>query len=685
MRRKIIRLSIVFILGGIILFVFAQQSGQRQQSEELKLYWFIPDGFRAEPDLFNIYKWAEEGKLPNIKKLMDNGAYGYSIPDYPSHTPVNFATLMTGSHPATHKVSDGPMRLEGYPLEVVTISGFSSTAKKVPPMWFTLEKNKVRSLLLSMPGSTPPELSRGVTIRGRWGGWGADFNAINFQDSELELPDSGKARAARLFYFGADLHKETVMSDANDWSDMASSYSSPKEAILEGWDKKVYAYIYDSTDDESVNYDSISFSFDKASFIATLREGDWSEWLPITLKWQVKNDYNLYTPKKSKLERLYTAIDVDTEFKIKIIKLEDNGSFRVRFLYNNLNQYITKPAEVAAELTEEVGPMVDFVDNFPPQLIYFPEDKATFLEEAEMSLDWHRDAVSSVIGNYKPEAVFHNIYTPNQMLTSRWWLGYIDPASKRYKDVSDEERDKLWQEVKWMYKKIDDILGEIMENADEETLIVFSSDHGAAPLNKEVRLNNLFAEKGLLKYRINSATKIPEIDWDETRAIFLRMDNIYINPKGLGGNWKRADGEDYEKLRNEVMFLLENLEDEDGARPASLVVKWEDVEDLLNLPKDRVGDLIIANKAGYHWDEEITENGEIFQVPLKSGYKQAILPENERAVWTPFIISGPGIKKNYKLEEPIHHIDQYPTIMKILGEDIPDFVEGKILQDIFSN
>ena len=131
------------------------------------------------------------------------------------------------------------------------------------------------------------------------------------------------------------------------------------------------------------------------------------------------------------------------------------------------------------------------------------------------------------------------------------------------------------------------------------------------------------------------------------------MDNIYINPKGLGGNWKRADGEDYEKLRNEVMFLLENLEDEDGARPASLVVKWEDVEDLLNLPKDRVGDLIIANKAGYHWDEEITENGAVFQVPLKSGYKQAILPENERAVWTPFIISGPGIKKNYKLEKPL--------------------------------
>ena len=57
-----------------------------------KLYWFIPDGMRTDPDLFNIFKWAEEGKLPNIKRMMNQGSYGYSIPQFPSHTPVNFAT-----------------------------------------------------------------------------------------------------------------------------------------------------------------------------------------------------------------------------------------------------------------------------------------------------------------------------------------------------------------------------------------------------------------------------------------------------------------------------------------------------------------------------------------------------------------------------------------------------------------
>lgn len=77
-----------------------------------KLYWFIPDGTRAEPDMFTVFKWAEEGKLPNIKKMMDNGAYGYSIPDFPSHTPTNFASLLTGAHPRVHGISDGPMHVE---------------------------------------------------------------------------------------------------------------------------------------------------------------------------------------------------------------------------------------------------------------------------------------------------------------------------------------------------------------------------------------------------------------------------------------------------------------------------------------------------------------------------------------------------------------------------------------------
>lgn len=667
-----------FKIYGLVLFfqffiflAFASAAPQKTNmnlAKAKKLYWFIPDGMRAEPDLFNIFEWARQGKLPNIKRMMDNGAYGYCIPVYPSHTPVNFATLLTGAYPKTHGVADGPMHIEGRPLDRVAIGGFSSVAKKVPPIWINMEENNKKVVLLSIVGSTPPELDEGITIRGRWGGWGADFHALNFQSKGDLSERREQGRSSRLFFFGPELTRYVDLKQASAWKNVPISYSMPLEAEMQGWGTSIFAYIYDSTDNHKINYDRIIFSLDKENVIADLNEGEWSQWSPIQLKWQ---DH-----------------DVDSDVKIKIIKLkidklDNNGFFRIRCFYNNLNRFITKPPEASDELVKNVGPMVDFVDNFPPQLIYYPEDKQTFLEEADMSFEWHTKAARFIFEEYQPDVFIHDIYTPNQMLSSRWWLGYIDPVSKRYREVSKRQRKGLWREVLDMYKKLDDIIGEYLKNADESTLIVLSSDHGMAPLNKWVKLNNLFAKEGLLKFTINEETGEPIIDWDNSQVIYLKMDNIYVHPGGLGGNWTRASGPEYEKLRDRVIRMLYDLKDEDGERPVAVVVKWEDVENFLDLPQDRVGDLIIANEAGFGWNEEMSSDLAIFTIPLKTGYKQAILPKETKSMWTPFIIMGPGVKKNYELKQPIQMVDQYPTIMRLMGMEIPDFVEGRSLEEIY--
>jgi len=67
-------IALFFLILILAFGYFAARNQGEPSFGELKLYWFVPDGFRAEPDLFNIYQWAEEGKLPNIKKLMDGGS-----------------------------------------------------------------------------------------------------------------------------------------------------------------------------------------------------------------------------------------------------------------------------------------------------------------------------------------------------------------------------------------------------------------------------------------------------------------------------------------------------------------------------------------------------------------------------------------------------------------------------------
>lgn len=630
---------------------------------QLRLHWFIPDGMRADPTLFKVFRWADEGKLPNIKRLMDTGSYGYSIPTFPSHTPTNFATLLTGAYPTVHGVADGPMHIEGYPLAKPSVAGFSSAARKIPAIWTYMEESGRDVVLLSMPGSTPPELKRnGITIRGRWGGWGADFHSLIFE-TRTEEQRKKLARGSRLFFLGYELTR--FILPVNETVLLSDSFSEPINLEFDCYGAIIYASIIDTTDDMIVNYDQIIFSRDGITVDAELMKGEWSEWLPVIFSWKEKN--------------------ISSDIKINVIKLEEDGFFRIRFVVNNLNRYIVEPGSVSDDLVEDVGPMVDFVDNFPPQLIYYDEDKTTFLEEMNMSFDWHKNAVKSIKRRYDPDVFIHDIYSPNQMLTSRWWLGYIDNESMRYDNVTEEERAVLWEEVFQMYTQLDEIIGEILETADENTVIVLSSDHGAAPLNKWIRINNLFAQKGWINYTLDPETGEPLIDWETSKVVYLKMDNVYINPRGLGGDWVRASGEEYEELREEVKVTLEELRHESGPDTQLIhVIKWEDVEEFLDLPKDRVGDLVVANFPGFGINEEITADGEIFdEEPLKTGYKQRIFSKDTPAMWTPFIISGPGIKKDYMLDSPIEMVDQFPTIMKAMNQEIPNHVQGRILVEIF--
>ena len=688
-----------FLLPGIIVLFTAvlagylylsgnrggQDSRESHDKRPLRLYWFIPDGLRADPSLFTVFQWAEEGLLPNLKKMMASGAYGYSIPVFPGHTPTNFATLLTGATPKVHGIADGSMHIEGYPLKMVSKGGFSSVAKKVPPIWYTLEKNGLLSTILSVPGSTPPELDSGITLRGRWGGWGMDFPAVIFHTANDAALRQAEGFDSRAFRFGAELTKFVKAADPAGWDmELPASYSPRREITLSNWGADIHGCIYDATDDGVANYDHVLFSRDKKSEMAILAAGQWSGWLPIRLNWETQNDYNIFTPKKMAWERTLSAVPLDTEVGISVIRLGAPDFFRIRFFYNNLNHFLVKPPYLAGDILRELGPMTDFPDNFPPQLIYYPEDKETFLAESSRSLAWHRKMAGWMTSHSGSDVIIHDIYTPNQMLASRWWLGGIDPLSRRYQETDEATRQALWNEVKNMYREIDAILGEIMANANEDTYIVFSSDHGMVPLDYEVRLNNLFARKGLLAYHIDQETGEYEIDWAKTRAIFLKEDSIYLNPRGLAGNYSRASGPEYEKLRQEVITLLTELEDENGVNPAAEIVKWEDAEKLLDLPPDRIGDLVIANRPTYGWVEDISPDGEIFHTSLKSGYKQAILPGEVEAMLTPFVIMGPRIKKNYKIENPISHIDQYPTIMTLLQQEIPEFVEGKSVTEIFT-
>jgi predicted AlkP superfamily phosphohydrolase/phosphomutase len=626
-----------------------------------KLNWFIPDGVRADPDTFNIFKWAKTGKLPNIKRLMNMGSYGYSIPVFPTHTPTNFAALLTGTYPRTNGVADGPMRLEGQSLQLPALGGFSSAARTKPAIWSQFSADK-KIVLVSVPGSTPPELKRNaLTLRGRWGGWGADLHSIIFEKNSV-IQRKKLSRNSRLFFLGMELTRYVT---PHAYAECESVFNIANTSCLKFviYGTPIFAKLTKLNTANVVSPNALAFSVDSRKTAASLAEGQWSDWLPITVKWKGRA--------------------VKTNIRLHVIALGPGNFFRVRVLVDSLNSAIVAPSSAAKDLHADLGPMVDFVDNFPPQLIYHPNDKMTFLEESRMSFEWHRNSIDAIYKRYDPDIFIHDIYSPNVMLTSRWWMGYVDPNSSRYNDVTSKERATLFGEVLDMYKGLDAIVGKILDNADDDTLIVFSSDHGVIPLDQSVRLNNAFAKKGWIVYSINPKTGEHLIDWDKSKVVFLKMSHIYINPNGLGPVWTRGSGDAYESLRKEVLEVLSGLRDKNGVAPLALAVPWEEASLRLKLPANRSGDIIVANKPGFGWSEDITEDLEVFVLPVSTGYKQAILADNVKGLWTPFIIAGKGIKKNYKISHPISNVDQAPTILRALSVKILDHVEGKPVLEIF--
>lgn len=660
---KIVPLTFIFFFS-LFFRGYAQKVDSLTTPNNTKLYWFIPDGVRAEPDIFKVFEWAQTGKLPNIAKMMEKGSYGYSLPVFPSQTPVNFATLLTGTFPNTHGISDGSMHVEGYPLNTVSAPGFRSLTRRVPALWSIMEKEGKKVMVITTPGSTPPEIEDGYILRGRWGGWGADVQAVNFEKKQNGNKLVKPGTDNKLFNVGAELTKYIDSNPASGWENPVKSYSPALEAQLASWGDTLYAYIYDSSNDQKTNYNSIIFSKDKKNKLVELKQGEWSDWCKV--------NFNI------------SGKAFESWCKIRVIILRNDGFFRLRIFYNNLNEYICIPDSVAEDINKNVGPMMAFVDNYPPQLINYPEDKEVFLEEMNMSFDWHTRLVPFIQKKYKPDVVIHDCYNPNQMLTSRWWMYALDKNSTRLNDVNDIERDVLWNEVMSMYMRLDSIMGEIMKNADDSTLIVFSSDHGINVRNKSVRLNNLLAKNGYLKFTINDSTGATIVDWKNTKAIFLQMIGIYINPNGLDGNWKRSSGAEYEKIKDEITKLLLNFTDSNGVHPVNSVTRWEDAEIKLKLPPDRVGDLVISSTPGYGWSEAMSDDFKLFEVPLISGYKQGLLPESTTSLWTPFIIMGPGVKKGYKLQKNICNTDQLPTILRLMGIDIPSYMEGKIIDEIIA-
>jgi len=107
-----------------------------------------------------ISPMVEDGRLPNLAKLIEEGSSGVLESTIPPVTIPAWVSMMTGKNPGKLGVYD-LLRREGYGVEPNVLC-----YDRKAPLWSVLNKYGVRTGMMNVPGTYPPEEVDGFMISG---------------------------------------------------------------------------------------------------------------------------------------------------------------------------------------------------------------------------------------------------------------------------------------------------------------------------------------------------------------------------------------------------------------------------------------------------------------------------------------------------------------------------------------
>jgi len=112
----------------------------------------------ATPDL--IEPWMNDGKLPNLDKIRKRGTWGKLASTIPPFSAPAWTTIVTGCNPGKHSIY-------GFETtDTVETHLITSSYRKVPALWNYLTNIGLKSIIVNVPGTYPPEKINGVMITG---------------------------------------------------------------------------------------------------------------------------------------------------------------------------------------------------------------------------------------------------------------------------------------------------------------------------------------------------------------------------------------------------------------------------------------------------------------------------------------------------------------------------------------
>jgi predicted AlkP superfamily phosphohydrolase/phosphomutase len=634
-----------------------------------------------------IKRFAKEGLLPNMAKLMGEGVFGEGFATHPTLTGTNWTSIVCGTWPGTQGTSCMWTHFEGEPLNRVR-SSFLSTSSRCEPLWEAGEKVGKKSIIMKYPCTVPPNIKRSIQVEGT----GAPWYGLNpFEIAPCMCFSTQTYPKAQKIEF----------EEAAGWKNVPESHLEPLESQIE-----IRCKSFDSAqvfnilvfDPESAGYSQviISKTKDADKFITRLAVGLWSSWLQEEFDAKIP----LYIKYREDREIVYEDTPVKRftgTFRFKLMELSSDGK-RFKLYQSQVfpTTGFTWPEMISKELLDNVGP---FQEHIGPTADFNNWiDDETFLEELEYQAWWLGKATNHLMTHYEWDLYFLQWHGPNHAQHTFW--GGIDPISPWY---DEKNASRYWESFKRFYVAADEMIGDIIKHADEETLVAVTADHGHIPyIYGAAMIGNALTNAELLTCK-KDVEENEVVDWSKTKAYPINSVHIYVNLKGRDPDGIVDPGTEYDDVCNKVVSALYGIRDSKGNCPIAFASKKEDAE-MNGLYGDRVGDVVYGLNAGYISRLEPTEDHEEFNnstflergavaltddwadrggpIPANTSIHGANIPPSRLglgSIRVPIILRGPGIKKNYNLKTHFRLIDIAPTVSRILGIPTPSHCDGSLI------
>ncbi len=674
------------LLAAALAVVVACHAGHGPERFRQKLVILGFDGM--DPAL--VRRWVDQGKLPNMARLMAQGGLYRLGTTHSPESPTAWASFATGVNAGKHNIFDflvrdtktylpdlGMVKREParFLFNYLPISRPKLTSLRGgTSFWVTAGEAGVRCSVLTVPVTFPPEpVPNGEMLAG------------------LPLPDI-RGTMGTFHYFATDLSryeegntefggilKRLVFKGTTANAEL----TGPPDPIVRQQERELQAKP-SLTDAEKArlsdlqaqadvrlpftvrwNREARTANIDIQDTEIHLAEGQWSKW--VDLEFRVN-----FIVRVHGMAQFY-LIEADTDLQLYVSP--------VNWDPRQPPAPMSSPDSFASDLYERLGAYrtLGWAEATWP-LNENRIDEGAFMDDLNRAFDDRANVILSRVDAKNWDLLVGVIESTDRVQHMMWRL--IDPGHPMY---DAPLASKYGDSIEKVYRRADEFIGEVLERLAPGTPVLVVSDHGFHSFRYNVNLNTWLVQHGYMTLhgRQKGEKKLDDlfgggqfwenVDWSRTRAYAMGLGQVYFNLKGREAHGIVDPGTEYASLADALATDLMTMKDPaNGARVVRNVYKRDEVYSGAYI--GNAADLQVGLEDGYRVSWQTTLGG----TPAGIIYPNREKWSGDHGSFDYATTEGVLISSR-KIEGPTSIIDLAPTVLKYFGLAVPKDIDGRPL------